>query len=49
LAALRFWLSRQLAADQHCGQSGVLIKDPQHFLHVLEGHAKVRIGLPLAL
>ncbi|WOD11472.1 homoserine kinase [Pseudomonas sp. NyZ704] len=49
LAALRFWLSRQLAADQHSGQSGVLVKEPEHFLRVLEGHGKVSIGLPLAL
>lgn len=49
LAALRFWLSRQLAADQHGGQSGVLVKEPEHFLQVLRSHAKVRVGLPLAL
>lgn len=49
LAALRFWLSRQLAADQHGGQSGVLVKEPAHFLQVLAGHHEVPIGLPLAL
>lgn len=49
LAALRFWLSRQLAAQQHEGQSGVLIKEPEHFLRVLAQHEKVSIGLPLAL
>ncbi|WP_022962086.1 homoserine kinase [Halopseudomonas pelagia] len=49
LAALRFWLSRQLAAGQHGGQSGVLVKEPEHFLRVLEGHSRVSIGLPLAL
>lgn len=49
IAALRFWLSRQLAADQHNGQSGVLIKDPEHFMQVLRGHATVKTGLPLAL
>lgn len=49
LAALRFWLSRQLAADQHGGQSGVLVKEPEHFLRVLSGHQTVLVGLPLAL
>lgn len=49
LAALRFWLSRQLAAERHAGQSGVLVKDPGHFLRVLEQHRNVNIGLPLAL
>lgn len=49
LAALRFWLSRQLAAEQHAGQSGVLVKDPEHFKRVLVGHAEVQVGLPLAL
>jgi len=48
-AALRFWLSRQLAADQHNGQSFVLIKDPEHFMRVLGCHASVKTGLPLAL
>ncbi|WP_150305727.1 homoserine kinase [Pseudomonas saliphila] len=49
LAALRFWLSRQLAADQHEGQEGVLVKDTEHFLRVLRNHQTVSIGLPLAL
>ena len=49
VAALRFWLSRQLAADQHTEQSGVLIKDPAHFRQLLEHHRQVSIGLPLAL
>lgn len=49
LAALRFWLSRQLAADQHSGQSGVLVKEPEHFLQVLSAHQQVLVGLPLAL
>lgn len=49
VAALRFWLSRQLAADQHAEQSGVLIKDPQHFQRLLAQHREVAVGLPLAL
>lgn len=49
LAALRFWLSRQLAADQHGGQSGVLVKDTEHFLSVLRNHQVVSSRLPLAL
>lgn len=49
LAALRFWLSRKLAADQHAEQSGVLIKDPMHFQRLLEWHREVSVGLPLAL
>ncbi len=38
LAAARFWLSRHIAAATHTGQSGVLIKDPQHFVQVLQAH-----------
>jgi len=49
IAALRFWLSRQLAVDQHSGQSGVLIKDPDHFMRVLQQCERVQTGLPLAL
>ncbi|MEH6566551.1 MAG: homoserine kinase [Halopseudomonas sp.] len=49
IAALRFWLSRQLAADQHSGQHGVLVKDPAHFMRVMEQHRNIDIGLPLAL
>ena len=49
IAALRFWLSRQLAADQHTEQSGVLIKDPAHFRLLLEHHQQTGTGLPLAL
>lgn len=49
VAALRFWLSRQLAADQHAEQSGVLIKDPQHFQALLARHREITSGLPLAL
>ena len=49
LAALRFWLSRQLAADRHAEHSGVLVKDPAHFQRLLEWHRDVTLGLPLAL
>ncbi|WP_193074634.1 homoserine kinase [Pseudomonas sp. FME51] len=49
LAALRFWLSREVAANQHAEQSSVLIKDPMHFQRLLEMHREVRLGLPLAL
>jgi len=49
LAALRFWLSRHIAAEQHAGQPGVLVKDPEHFLQLLRRHQQVGIGLPLAL
>lgn len=49
LAALRFWLSRQLAAEQHAGQRGVLIKDPAHFRALLAHHRELTVGLPLAL
>ncbi|EZQ18040.1 serine kinase [Halopseudomonas bauzanensis] len=49
LAALRFWLSRQLAADHHAEHSGVLIKEPMHFQRLLEAHGTITVGLPLAL
>ncbi|SDS58083.1 homoserine kinase [Halopseudomonas sabulinigri] len=49
VAALRFWLSRQLAAQQHSGQRGVLVKDPAHFMQLLQQHRNVPLGLPLAL
>lgn len=49
LAALRFWLSRRIAAAAHQQQAGVLIKDPEHFRRVLEGHREVTIQLPIAL
>ncbi|CEA04765.1 homoserine kinase [Pseudomonas saudimassiliensis] len=49
LAALRFWLSRQLAADQHTEHYDVLIKDPVHFQRLLAAHRDVQLGLPLAL
>ncbi|PKM29926.1 MAG: homoserine kinase [Gammaproteobacteria bacterium HGW-Gammaproteobacteria-11] len=49
LAALRFWLSRQAAADQFSGQRGVLVKDPQHFLALLGNFQQIDSSLPLAL
>lgn len=49
LAALRFWLSRRIAAADHQEKPGVLIKDPAHFLRVLEGHREVAVQLPMAL
>src|SRR5690606_32311324 len=49
LAALRFWLSRQIAAEEFAGQDGVLVKDPQHFARLLLQHRVVAVGLPLAL
>ena len=48
VAALRFWLSREIAARSHADQPGVLIKDPKHFMRVLEGHRRVSVRLPLA-
>lgn len=49
VAALRFWLSRQLAADRYGEQGGVLIKAPAHFRELLERHRRITVGLPLAL
>lgn len=49
VAALRFWLSRRLAAQQHTEQAEVLIKNPAHFQQLLEHHREVRVKLPLAL
>jgi homoserine kinase type II len=49
LAALRFWLSRRIAAATHQDQPDVLVKDPDHFMQVLEGHREVAVQLPLAL
>ena len=49
VACVRFWLSRHIAAEQHAGQPGVLVKDPEHFLQLLRRHQQVGIGLPLAL
>ena len=49
VAALRFWLSRQLAAQEHAAQADVLIKNPAHFQRLLECHRDVTVKLPLAL
>ena len=49
VAALRFWLSRELAAQQHPSAVDVLIKNPAHFRDLLAGHREVRVRLPLAL
>ena len=38
LAALRFWVSRQQYALEHKGQSGILIKDPTYFHHIMKMH-----------
>jgi homoserine kinase type II len=46
MAAARFWLSRRIAAAEHGGQSGVLIKDPEHFVRVLQAHRRQRVELP---
>lgn len=40
LAALRFWVSREQAAERHRHQSGVLVKDPEHFRQVLRLHRR---------
>ncbi len=47
-AALRFWLSRLIAAQAHAGQA-VLIKDPDEFRQVLMQRRQGVPGLPLAL
>lgn len=49
LAALRFWLSRRIAAASHQHKADVLVKDPGHFMRVLEGHREVAVQLPIAL
>lgn len=49
IAALRFWLSRQQAEDEHLGQAGVLCKDPDHFLQLLRALQSPSPNLPLAL
>lgn len=49
VAALRFWLSRHLAAQEHAAQADVLIKNPAHFQRLLECHRDVTVKLPLAL
>lgn len=48
LAALRFWLSRQIAARENAAQD-VLIKDPEHFRRILAGHRQIGVQLPMAL
>ncbi|SDT16570.1 homoserine kinase [Halopseudomonas xinjiangensis] len=45
IAALRFWLSRQIAVQAHADQPGVLVKEPQHFMHILEAHREVSVRL----
>lgn len=47
VAALRFWLSREIAARAHADQPGVLVKDPKHFMRILDAHREVMIPLPL--
>lgn len=49
IAAVRFWLSRQQAAEAHSGQVGVLCKDPGHFLQLLRHLQSPCSSLPLAL
>lgn len=46
VAALRFWLSRTLAAQAHADQPGVLVKDPMHFMRILQAHRHVSVRLP---
>ena len=46
VAAVRFWLSRRIAVAEHEGQSGVLIKNPEHFVQVLQAHRLQRVTLP---
>lgn len=48
VAALRFWLSRTLAAQAHADQPGVLVKDPLHFMQILQAHRHVSVRLPRA-
>lgn len=49
IAALRFWLSRLQAADEHRGQAGVLCKDPNYFLQLLITLQALSPSLPMAL
>lgn len=42
VAALRFWLSRMIAARAHAEQPGVLVKDPNHFMQVLQALVSTR-------
>lgn len=46
VAALRFWLSRLIAAQAHADQPGVLVKDPGHFMQVLQALGNTRPRLP---
>lgn len=46
VAALRFWLSRLIAAQAHADQPGVLVKDPGHFMQVLQALRNTRPRLP---
>jgi len=48
VAAVRFWLSRLLAARAFAGQ-GVLIKDPHEYARLLKQRQQVPLTLPLAL
>ncbi|QIB50375.1 homoserine kinase [Pseudomonas sp. OIL-1] len=48
IAALRFWLSREIAARAHAEHAGVLIKDPGHFQTILANHRRVEIALPVS-
>lgn len=46
VAALRFWLSRLIAAQAHADQPGVLVKDPDHFMQVLQALRNAQPRLP---
>ncbi|KXU38034.1 homoserine kinase [Ventosimonas gracilis] len=48
IAAVRFWLSRLLAARAFAGQD-VLIKDPHEYARLLSARQQVLLTLPLAL
>ena len=48
IAALRFWLSREIAARAHAEHEGVLIKDPGHFQAILTNHRWVEVELPVS-
>lgn len=48
IAALRFWLSREVAARAHAEHAGVLIKDPAHFQEILAHHQHVEVALPVS-
>lgn len=40
LAALRFWVSRELATMGNANQTGVLVKDPARFRHLFRCHCE---------